>query len=79
MERIFINQTEDILSKISSTPSNNEIQKMKNITKEAFMESRKKTEEWINRVKILSKETKLNPFYSRRWKQLNKYVKLDFQ
>jgi len=72
MEKQFQKKVNDILANIPSTPTDEDLKKMKKVTKDAFEISRKKTEEWINKVQALPFEKKASSFYLRRWNRLSK-------
>ena len=72
LEDHFRNSIHNIIANLSSTPSEEDHEKMKRVTKEAFEISRKKTDEWIEKVKVLPFEKKASSFYLRRWNRLSK-------
>jgi len=77
LENNFILQVNNLLSNLSSIPSNEEIKKMDDLTKNAFALSSKKTEEWINKIKKQPIQLKPNLFYRQKWNKLSKRDKLN--
>ncbi len=77
LEEKYHKQVNALLLNLSATSSEQDIQKMKSITNNAFEESRKKAEEWINKIETLPINSKPNIFYRRNWKRLNKIDRLN--
>lgn len=76
IEDKYIKQVDILQSTITSVPSEPDIKKMKNISENAFKESRDKTEDWIRRIEKLPIEKKANLFFRRYWIKFNKKDKI---
>ena len=72
LEEKYHNQVNALLSKLSTKSSEQDLNKMESITDNAFEESRRKTEEWITKIKMQPIKSKPSLFYRKRWQRLNK-------
>ena len=79
LEADFMLNVKEILSKIEKSPSEEDMEIMKNLTEEAFQISREKTDKWINQIKSLPIENKPGYFYRKRWRKLNDYDGLELK
>lgn len=76
LEIELIKKAKKLLKAISSPLTQENIEKIRAFTNDAFNRSMKKTKEWIRKVDNLPIESKPNYFYRRRWKKLNTIDKL---
>ncbi|MCG3222661.1 MAG: C69 family dipeptidase [Candidatus Heimdallarchaeota archaeon] len=78
LEDKYTKQVDVLLANLSSPLSDQDIKKMKSITKIAFEESRDKTEQWIKRINTLPIQKKPNLFYREKWRRLNEHDRIKF-
>ena len=77
VEREYIEKVDAILKNLPKKPTKTDLTRMKKITTDAFNQSRKLTDEWIERIQTLPIETKTGMLYRRFWNKLNKSDGLD--
>ena len=76
LEDKYVKQVSILLSNLSSPISDQDVKKMKNLSENAFEESKSKTDDWIEKIKTLSIEKKPNILFRRLWNKYNKEDKL---
>jgi dipeptidase len=76
MEAEFLKKTRELIEKISSPLSQDNIDQLISLTNESLKNSMQKTLEWIDSIKNLPRDSIPGYFYRRRWKKLNSHDNL---
>lgn len=76
MEKEFINKAEKIMGSVSEEISEEAMQKMVEVSNDAFSQSIKKVKEWTNKIEKMPIQDKAGLVYQRYWNKQNKQAKL---
>ncbi|MHA2357520.1 MAG: C69 family dipeptidase [Candidatus Heimdallarchaeaceae archaeon] len=76
LENKFVKQVNNILKNVTGKPKTDEINEMDKITINSLKQSKKKTNEWIERVQSTPITSKTGIFYRRFWNFYNKQDKI---
>jgi dipeptidase len=76
MEAEFLKNMRDLIEKISSPLSQENIAQLTTLTNESFKNSMQKTLKWMDSITNLPIDSKPGYFYRRRWKKLNSHDNL---
>ncbi|TXT58237.1 MAG: Dipeptidase [Promethearchaeota archaeon] len=79
LEADFSKEVNQLKLEIKSSPNEDQIKAMSDLSKESFEISRKKTDQWIKKIQNLPIENSPGFFYRRRWKKINSYDDLPIE